>query len=157
MALFGKKKTEEKLEEKKEEKTSDVKPARNASQIEAGGPAKKTEKKIEKKEEKKEKKETGTEISRIAKDIILEPWITEKSHVQMAMNKYIFRVRPEADKKEIRNAVQVMYNVKVIDINIINIPSKKRTYGRFVGRKSGYKKAIITLKEGDKIELFKGV
>ncbi len=142
MALFGKKKSEEELKEKEEEKTSDVK----------------TEKKAEKKpENKSEKKETGTEISRIAKDIILEPWITEKSHVQMAMNKYIFRVRLQADKKEIKNAVQTMYNVKVIGINIINIPSKKRTYGRFAGRKSGYKKAVVTLKEGDKIELFKGV
>lgn len=125
-----------------EEKTSDVK----------------VEKEAEKKPEKKyEKKETRTEIGKITKDIILEPWITEKSHIQMAMNKYIFRVRPEADKKGIKDAVQAMYNVKVIDINIVNIPSKRRTYGRFVGRKSGYKKAIVTLKEGDKIELFKGV
>ena len=142
MALFGKKKSEEELKEKKEEKTSDVKVEKKAGK---------------KPENKSEKKETRTEISRISKDIILEPWITEKSHNQMTANKYIFRVRPEANKKKIKDAVQTMYNVKVIDVNIINIPSKKRTYGRFVGRKSGYKKAIVTLKEGDKIELFKGV
>lgn len=143
MGIFNKK-TKDGLN-KAEEKNSDVKFE------------KKIESKKEKKAEKKEVKETKTEISRVMKDIILEPWITEKSHNQMVMNKYIFRVHPEAGKKEIKNAVQIMYNVKVVDINIINIPSKKRTYGRFVGRKSGYKKAIVTLKEGDKIELFKGV
>lgn len=137
MAIFGKKKTEEK-KEKAEEKTSGVQ----------------TEKKAEKKVE---KKGARAEISKVTKDIILEPWITEKSHTQMAANKYIFRVHLGADKKKIRNAVQAMYNIKVIDVNIINIPPKKRVYGRHTGVKAGYKKAIVTLKEGDKIELFKGV
>lgn len=149
MTIFGKKKTEPardathgvtrgKEEKKTEEKTSDIK----------------AEKKTEKKAA---KKEARTEISKVMEDIILEPWITEKSHAQMAANKYIFRVHPGADKKKIRDAVQAMYNVKVIDVNIINIPPKKRVYGRHTGVKSGYKKAIVTLREGDKIELFKGV
>ena len=149
MALFGKKKTENEKKEGKE--NSNIKPVRNIMRKAAGG----NEKKAEKKEEKDQK--GGSKIREIKEDIILEPWITEKSHGQMAINKYIFRVHPDANKKKIKDAVKTMYNVNVLDVNIVNIPPKKRTYGRFVGKKSGYKKALVTLKEGDKIELFKGV
>ncbi|MCX6765995.1 MAG: 50S ribosomal protein L23 [Candidatus Moranbacteria bacterium] len=93
----------------------------------------------------------------MTKDILIEPWITEKSHAAMALNKYEFRVSKDSDKSDIKMAVEELYNVRVTDVNIVNIPPKKRNYGRFVGKKSGYKKAIVTLKEGDKIELFKGV
>ncbi len=131
MPLFAKKTGEK---EKTEAKTSDVK--------------------IEKKPE---KKEARTEIGKVTEDIIIEPWITEKSHNAMAMNKYIFRVTKNADKKKVKSAIESLYSVKVVAVNIINIPLKKRMYGRREGTKSGYKKAIVKLKEGDKIELFKGV
>jgi len=154
MSIFSKKKTKE-TENKTEEKTPEIKPARNASQIEAGGPAEKTEKKPEKKPEKKEAVEIKP--GAVKEDIILEPWITEKSHDAMAVNKYIFKVVPDANKKNIKSAIESLYNVKVVDVNIINIPAKKRMYGRHTGMKSGFKKAVVKLKEGDKIELFKGV
>lgn len=137
MVLFGKKKPKDDLK-KAEEKTSDVK--------------------AEKKEDKKE--ETGkarAQIERVLEDIIIEPWITEKSHAAMTENKYLFRVHGSADKKSAKRAVEAMYNVRVTEVNIVNIPPKKRNYGRYKGEKSGFKKAIVKLKEGDKIELFKGV
>jgi large subunit ribosomal protein L23 len=90
----------------------------------------------------------------IAYKILIEPWITEEATRVAELNKYIFKVASEADKRQIREAVEGLYGVKVISVNIINIPGKKRTRGRTTGWKSGYKKAIITLKEGNKIEFF---
>lgn len=118
-------------------------------------PVVKAEKKLEKKSKKKEV--TEVKLGPVKSDVIIEPWITEKSHESMAENKYIFRVKQDADKKKIKSAIEGLYSVKVIGVNIINIPAKKRMYGRHEGTKSGYKKAIVKLKEGDKIELFKGV
>jgi large subunit ribosomal protein L23 len=112
-------------------------------------------KKIQNKTEKKDADEMILGI--VKDDVIIEPWITEKGHGAMAENKYIFRVRKESNKKKIKLSIESLYRVKVVDVNIINIPAKKRMYGRHEGKKSGYKKAIVKLKEGDKIELFKGV
>jgi large subunit ribosomal protein L23 len=133
MALFAKK-TKEDKETKREVKISKVNPVKKQGE-----------------------KESRTGISKITDDIILEPWITEKSHGLMATNKYVFQIHSKVDKKKVKRAIQTMYNVKVNNVNIINIPSKKRTYGRFKGKKSGYKKAVVTLKDGDRIDLFKGV
>jgi len=117
-----------------------------------------------KKEDKKDKKIT-TEKSKpsfagkadFASRFLMEPWITEKSHEKMAQNKYIFRVNSDANKSNVKKSIEDLYKVSVISINIVNIPKKKRIYGRTKGFKSGFKKAIITLKTGDKIELFEGV
>ena len=95
-------------------------------------------------------------FSNIACKALIEPRVTEKSHDLMALNKYVFKVAKESDKNTIKKAIEELYGVKVIKVNIINIPSKKRIYARKVGWKSGYKKAIITLKKGDRIELFEG-
>jgi large subunit ribosomal protein L23 len=92
-----------------------------------------------------------------ASRFLLEPWITEKSHEKMAENKYVFRVSSEANKTSIKKSIEDLYKVTVTSVNIIHIPKKKRIYGRTKGFKSGFKKAIATLKEGDKIELFEGV
>lgn len=92
-----------------------------------------------------------------ASRFLLEPWITEKSHVEMSKNKYIFRVSQEADKKNVKKSVEDLYKVNVVDVNVVVIHPKKRIYGRTKGYKSGFKKAIVTLKAGDKIELFEGV
>jgi large subunit ribosomal protein L23 len=89
-------------------------------------------------------------------DAILAPWITERSHNLMAENKYVFKVLKNSAKDEIKKAIEGLYKVTVTKINSVNIPAKKRVRGKTVGKKSGFKKAIITLKEGDKIELFEG-
>jgi len=89
--------------------------------------------------------------------ILIKPWITEKSHQLIAFNKYIFKIFKDADKIMVKKAIENLYNVKVAEVNIVNIPKKKRIYGRTKGWKSGFKKAVVTLKEGSKIELFEGV
>jgi large subunit ribosomal protein L23 len=103
----------------------------------------------------KEKK-TAKKDGSLAYRYLIEPWITEKSHLQMSANKYIFKVAKNSDKKKVATAIEGLYGVEVVAVNIVNIPSKTRRYGKSVGKKSGYKKAIATLKEGDKIEIFEG-
>lgn len=93
--------------------------------------------------------------SQIAHRILLEPWITEEATRVAELNKYIFIVAKSATKEEIRRAVEETYKVKVVAVNTINIPAKKRIRGATVGWKSGYKKAVVSLKEG-KIEFFEG-
>lgn len=117
-----------------------------------------------KKEEKKESK-TVTEKSKtqfsgkadFASRFLIEPWITEKSHLEMSQNKYIFRVSSDSNKTIVKKSVEDLYKVSVTGVNIVNIPPKKRVYGRTKGFKSGFKKAIVTLKEGEKIQIFEGV
>jgi large subunit ribosomal protein L23 len=89
--------------------------------------------------------------------ILIEPWVTEKTTNLGIENKYVFRVIKSADKGKVSNAVKKIYGVDPIAVHIINIHPKKRMRGRTVGHKPGFKKAVVTLKEGDKIELFKGV
>jgi large subunit ribosomal protein L23 len=89
--------------------------------------------------------------------ILIEPWVTEKSTNLGMENKYVFKIIKSADKTKVINAIKNIYGVSAISVNIVNIHSKKRVRGKTVGRKPGFKKAVVTLKEGDKIELFKGV
>jgi large subunit ribosomal protein L23 len=95
-------------------------------------------------------------LNDISYKILVEPWITEEATKIAELNKYIFIVSSGAGKKQIKKAIEDLYNVQVISVNTINIPRKKRMRGRTVGWKSGYKKAIVGLKEGDKIEFFEG-
>jgi large subunit ribosomal protein L23 len=98
-----------------------------------------------------------TEIgSALAEKVLIEPWITEASTAAMELNKYVFKVSPDAEKGQIKKAIEKLYNVKVIAVNTVKIPKKIRNYGRTPGWKSGIKKAVVTLKAGDKIELFQG-
>ena len=96
------------------------------------------------------KGEDGT----LAYKFIVKPWITEKTHELMSDSKYVFKVRSGANKNQVRNAVEKLYGVKVTSINMINIHEKKRRFGRSVGKKSSIRKAVVTLKQGDKIEIF---
>ena len=85
--------------------------------------------------------------------ILKEPHISEKSTQLSDERKYTFKVYPSANKIEIKKAISNLYGVKVKDVNVINIKSKKRTLRGIEGTKSGYKKAIVTLEEGEKIEI----
>lgn len=91
--------------------------------------------------------------------IIIKPIITEKmSQLSEDLNRYGFRVRKDANKIEIKNAVEQMYSVTVIDVNILVAAPKKRIRytktGFNKGETNAYKKAIVTLKEGDTIDFF---
>jgi large subunit ribosomal protein L23 len=94
---------------------------------------------------------------REARDIIIKPVVTEKSMNLMADNKYTFIVDRKANKTEIKNAIQEIFAVKVDKVRTMNLKGKPKRMGRFEGRTPSRKKAIITLKPGQKIKLFEGI
>jgi len=92
-------------------------------------------------------------VLREAYKILKEPHISEKATVLADRNKYIFKVYPQANKIEAKKAIENLYGVRVKDVNIINVHRKKRILRGIEGFKSGYKKAIVTLEKGEKIEI----
>jgi large subunit ribosomal protein L23 len=87
-------------------------------------------------------------------NIIKYPVITDKATRLLENNQYSFIVNPKSDKVTIKAAIEYLFNVKVIKINTCHLPKKKKRVGKYVGWKSQYKKAIVTLAEGDTINLF---
>ena len=85
--------------------------------------------------------------------ILKSPLITEKATESAKKNQYIFKVYPEANKTEIKKAIESLYKVNVLDVKIINVPPKRRRLGRTLGWRKGYKKAIVKIKEGQTIEI----
>lgn len=79
--------------------------------------------------------------------------ITEKASVMAEQNKYVFKVNSAANKIQVKDAIEGLYNVTVTKVNILTLPGKTRKRGLTKGYKPGYKKAIVSLKEGDKIEI----
>jgi large subunit ribosomal protein L23 len=93
-----------------------------------------------------------------AHQIIKRPLITEKSTRQKEEGIQIaFVVDPKAGKIQIRHAVEKLFKVKVLSVRTMNVTGKKKRMGKFLGRKSDWKKAIVKLREGDRIEFFEGV
>ena len=93
----------------------------------------------------------------VAFDIILSPVITEKSTNLNALNKLTFKVAKDANKSSIKKSIEKLYKVEVIKVNtILSKPRVKMVRGK-VGNKTGYKKAIVTLKEGQTIDMTAGV
>jgi large subunit ribosomal protein L23 len=118
----------------------------------------------EKPEEKPKKEEPDKEKPQISKrqtvqayQIIKEPHITEKATFLTNQDKYVFKVSRRANKTEVKKAVEALYGVKVEKVHMIHSAPKKRRLGRHEGwrqgLKRGFKKAIVTLKKGEKIEL----
>lgn len=92
------------------------------------------------------------------RDVITAPVISEKTHALIEKNKYTFKVATRATKVEIRSAVEKIFKVGVEDVNIINCPGKERRMGKFSGKTPEWKKAIVTVKKGQKIaEFFEGM
>lgn len=136
---------------------SDKKEEKKEIQAEKGSEGKQSASSVKAGKKSKKEKMAVTEKAELACKVLLEPIITEKSHDSAALNKYVFKVSKRSKKKQVKNSIESLYNVKVDKINVISVPSKKRVYGRSIGRKPGYKKAIVTLEKGNKIELFEGV
>ncbi len=90
-------------------------------------------------------------------DLILKPIITEKGTMQMELGKYVFDVLPKATKPDIRAAIESLFDVNVVKVNTLTLPRQKRRVGKYMGYKAQYKRAIVTLKEGDSIMLFPDV
>jgi large subunit ribosomal protein L23 len=90
------------------------------------------------------------------RQIIVEPVISEKSYALMADNKYTFRVADRAHKTQIRSAVEEIFGVGVVAVRTSRVRSKPKRRGVHSGRTRGWKKAVVELSPGDKIELFEG-
>jgi large subunit ribosomal protein L23 len=90
------------------------------------------------------------------RQVIIEPVVSEKSYALMAEGKYTFRVDDRAHKTQIRHAVEEIFDVDVVAVRTIKMRSKPKRRGLFMGRTRAWKKAIVQLAPGDRIELFEG-
>lgn len=88
------------------------------------------------------------------RDVILAPIVSEKSYSLLDQNSYTFRVHPKANKTEIRQAVEKIWDVKVISVNTLNRKGKTKRFRFEEGKRSDTKRAIVKLAEGDSIEIF---
>jgi large subunit ribosomal protein L23 len=88
--------------------------------------------------------------------ILLEPVVTEKSYELIEDGKYSFRVHPEAHKTQVRQAVEELFSVHVEGVNVVKVKPKPKRRGMRPGRKPGWKKAIVQLRQGESIEIFEG-
>ncbi len=161
MGLFSRKK-EDKKEEKKTVKTvvlKDGKKEENKKSMkelyEESSVVPVSSKKIEKtgKTEETEKKSRSSRAYRI----LIKPLVTEKATNLGALNKYIFAVSPKANKIEIAKAVEEVYGIKPIGVNIIKVRGKIVRSGRISGERKDWKKAIVALPEGKTIKIYEGV
>ena len=90
-------------------------------------------------------------------EVLRRPLLTEKTTALQAQNKYAFEVARGANKHQIKQAVEKAFNVKVTTVNVMTVPGKTRRVGRRMVLTPSWKKAVVTLKPGDKIGLFEGV
>ncbi len=91
-------------------------------------------------------------------EVIRRPLLTEKTNIQSdAENRYTFEVDRRANKLQIKQAVEMAFDVRVLAVNVINVRGKQRRMGRRIGRTPNWKKAIVTLAPGQRIQLFEGV
>jgi large subunit ribosomal protein L23 len=91
-------------------------------------------------------------------EILKRPIVTEKSSFQSdSLNRYTFEVDVRANKRQIKEAVEQVFNVEVVGVNVMNVRGKQRRLGRIVGRTRDWKKAIVTLAPNNSIQFFEGV
>jgi len=90
--------------------------------------------------------------------VIKSPLVTEKGNLLKEIHRqYSFEVNPDANKYQVKDAVESLFKVHVTDVKTIRIRGKNRRVGKHIGKRSNWKKAIVTLKEGEKIEFFEGI
>ena len=90
------------------------------------------------------------------RDVLIAPVVSEKSYGLLDANKYTFLVRPDANKTEIKIAVEKIFGVKVTSVNTLNRPGKTRRTSNGIGKRKDTKRAIVSLREGDRIDIFGG-
>jgi large subunit ribosomal protein L23 len=88
--------------------------------------------------------------------ILLAPVVSEKSYQLIERNKYSFKVHPDAHKTQIRQAVEELFEVKVLSVNVLKVQAKPKRRGVHRGTRPGWKKAVVQVREGDTIEIFQG-
>ena len=97
-------------------------------------------------------KKEGKKFSR-SWQVLKSPHVTEKASALAGKNDYVFKVFDRTNKKEVKEAVKSIFGVDVLGVKIINVPRKKRRLGKIKGMRPGYKKAVVKVKEGQKIEI----
>jgi large subunit ribosomal protein L23 len=89
-------------------------------------------------------------------EVLIAPVVSEKSYGQIAQNRYTFKVHQDAHKTQVRQAVEELFDVKVLNVAIIKVQAKPKRRGAIRGIRPGWKKAVVQLKPGDSIEIFEG-
>ena len=89
--------------------------------------------------------------------VLIRPVVSEKSYVLASADKYTFRVHPDAHKTQIRQAVESLFDVKVVEVRTISVKSKPKRRGQTAGRTRAWKKAIVQVRPGDSIPIFQGL
>jgi large subunit ribosomal protein L23 len=89
-------------------------------------------------------------------EVLIAPVVSEKSYGQIVQNRYTFRVHKDAHKTQVRQAVEQLFDVSVVRVNIVKVQPKPKRRGTTRGARPGWKKAIVELKQGDSIEIFEG-
>ncbi|MDP2586783.1 MAG: 50S ribosomal protein L23 [Candidatus Komeilibacteria bacterium] len=102
-------------------------------------------------------KKSASENTQEAYRVLLHPLVTEKGSYAASQNKYYFAVNASANKFEIKKAIHALYGVSPVKVNVVSLPGKNVRYGKSHGRTSDQKKAIITLKKGETIQVYEGV
>lgn len=149
MALFDFLKRKKEVEKSKR---PERKPAKVSAVKAVKTEAKKTEK-IEKTEAVTKSAATKTKNVKFSYEAIKQPHISEKASYLSEKDQYVFEVSPNYNKQEIKKSVEGIYGVDVLSVNLIKIPAKKRRLGRTEGFRKAYKKAVVKIKEGQKIEI----
>lgn len=91
------------------------------------------------------------------REVLVRPMITEKSTVLQEGGKYVFQIATSANKVEVKAAVELAFDVKVLDVNITKTRGKSKRYGPRVKKRPDIKKAVVSLKRGDRIQIIEGV
>lgn len=154
MGLFNRKKTEEKDEQSKKQVSQGKKGADKGvasmkdlyKEDDKGAVVSKSDKKV------KTAKKYGN-----AHKVLVKPLITEKAANLGVDNKYVFAVDTKANKIEIAKAVNEVYGVKPVSVNIVRVLGKKVRHGRLIGNRKNWKKAIVSLPKGKSINIYEGV
>ncbi|MFH0929779.1 MAG: 50S ribosomal protein L23 [Candidatus Moraniibacteriota bacterium] len=147
-----------KAEKKTEAKGEEKKPASAKAEKKEDKPVKKAKiAKAEKPKKEIAKRKVAKKEENIAHKILLENLISEKATILASQNKYVFKVDKYAGKFQIKEAIEGYYGVQVVSVNTIRISPKKRIQGRTIGWKKGFKKAVVTLRQGDTIGVVEGV
>ena len=92
-----------------------------------------------------------------ASQVIIRPVVSEKSYVLATANKYTFRVHPDAHKTQIKQAVEALFDVHVLEVRTSAVPSKPKRRGLTAGRTREWKKAVVEVRQGDSIPIFQGL
>jgi len=92
-----------------------------------------------------------------AGQVIIRPVVSEKSYVLATAGKYTFRVHPDAHKTQIKQAIEQLFNVGVVEVRTSSVPSKPKRRGFTAGRTRAWKKAVVQVREGDSIPIFQGL